>query len=405
MPVPSADLLDRVAAGWRAIDSSHHDHAERCFRIALAEAEQVGKLDLLADIHLGLTVARVRIEALRLWSSAHTDAVFDTAMAFAERAESREQTMKVLWHRGVAAHPLLPDVTERCLREGLGYAEESGDRWQVAFLGTLGRIAMERYRLDEAEGYFRKAVEAAVGYGCWQGEMLALDGLARLAGRRGDRDGAEEYYRTALQISETVDDPAAHAERLMDLSLYANGRGRPDEEMMLIVRAIRAVPESRDNLWRWLRVRRLVEQNGMDMLVSAWRSITGDSLPLAVRLHVHCVYVHWWPRNPITVRGVRTALRARFGRRRPDEEMMLLVRAVHSGRTPDSREWWYDIRHLTERDGISRLALAWRAVTGKRLPLAVRSDVRYRTASWWPAEAITAREAWTALRARRRRRR
>jgi tetratricopeptide (TPR) repeat protein len=316
MSAPSAELLDHVAAGWRAIGALNHDHAERCFRIALGEAESVGKLDLLADIHLGLTVARVRIEAHRPWRPVYTDAVFDTAMAFAERAESREQTMKVLWHRGVAAHPWLPDVAERCLRAGLEYAEESGDRWQVAFLRALGQIVMERHRLDEAEEYFRKAVEAAVGHGCRRGEMLALDGLARVACRRGDLDGEEEYYRTALQISETVDDPATYADRLMDLSLYVKGRGRPDVEMVLIVRAIRAVPESRDNLWRWLGVRRVVEQNGMDTLVSAWRSITGERLPLAVRLDVRYRKARGWPAVSITGRQTWNVLRARLRRRR-----------------------------------------------------------------------------------------
>jgi tetratricopeptide (TPR) repeat protein len=401
-------VRDQVTAGWRAIDAANYRHAGRCFQIALTDAEETESVDVLADIHLGLAVAQVRAATQQLWRSAYTDAVFDTAAAFAEQAENRKQIMKVLWYRGVAARSWHPDVAERCLRQGLAYAEESQDRWAVTFLESLGRVAADAHRIDEAEQWFRQSAEAAARHGCRRGEMRALDGLGDLARNRGDHDGAEECHRTALQISQAVDDPDTVADRLLDLSGYAKQRDRPDEEMTLIVRAIRVVPLRRGNFLWWHRLRCLADENGNDALQAAWRTATGEQLPRAVRLHLRCLYLRGWPQNPITVRGIRAAMRARLTRRPPDEEMMLLVRAIHARRPPSSRAWWYDIRRLTEQKGIGVLASAWRTVTGKRLPLAVRLQVQphalYRDVDWWPTEPVTARDAWTALRARRGRR-
>lgn len=108
---------------------------------------------------------------------------------------------------GLAEHLNLerPREAEAAFREALRLAEESGDRTEeVQDLFYLGRLLLERGRLDEDEAVYRRCLEVAEASGSAEGRWSAREGLGRIARARGDLTGALGHFERALAEIERV---------------------------------------------------------------------------------------------------------------------------------------------------------------------------------------------------------
>ncbi|HEV2853157.1 MAG TPA: CHAT domain-containing tetratricopeptide repeat protein [Thermoanaerobaculia bacterium] len=108
---------------------------------------------------------------------------------------------------GLAQHLNLerPGEAEMAFREALRLAEESGDRTEeVQDLFYLGRLLLERGRLDEAKAVYRRCLEVAEASGSAEGRWAAREGLGRIARARGDLAGALGHLERALSEIEQV---------------------------------------------------------------------------------------------------------------------------------------------------------------------------------------------------------
>lgn len=98
-----------------------------------------------------------------------------------------------------------PREAEEAYRTALRLARESGDRSEeIQDLFYLGRLLLERKRLDEAEAVFSRSLEAARASGSAEGRWSALDGLGRIAAARGQEERAVELLEQAMDEIETV---------------------------------------------------------------------------------------------------------------------------------------------------------------------------------------------------------
>lgn len=94
---------------------------------------------------------------------------------------------------------------EAAYREALRLAEESGDRTEeVQDLFYLGRLLLERSRLDEAATVYRRCLSTAEASGSAEGKWSAHEGLGRIARARGDMAGALGHFERALGEIERV---------------------------------------------------------------------------------------------------------------------------------------------------------------------------------------------------------
>jgi len=117
---------------------------------------------------------------------------------------------------GLAEHLNLehPGGAEAAYREALRLAEESGDRTEeVQDLFYLGRLLLERGRLDEAEAVFRRCLAAAEASGSAEGRWSAREGLGRIARARGDLRSGLGHFERALEEIERVRSAIARPRR------------------------------------------------------------------------------------------------------------------------------------------------------------------------------------------------
>lgn len=144
---------------------------------------------------------------------------------------------------------------EAAYREALRLAEESGDRTEeVQDLFYLGRLLLERGRLEEAEAVYRRCLETAEASGSAEGKWSAREGLGRIARARQDLAGALGHFERALAEIERVragisrprragyfgDKRAVYAaavETLGELELREPGKGWGERGLGIVQRA------------------------------------------------------------------------------------------------------------------------------------------------------------------------
>ncbi|HVR96412.1 MAG TPA: CHAT domain-containing tetratricopeptide repeat protein, partial [Thermoanaerobaculia bacterium] len=134
-------------------------------------------------------------------------AAFREAVTTFEREEDRAALSNAWLNIGLVQHLNLerPRAAEEAYRKALGYAEASGDRTEeIQDLFYLGRLLLDRGRLDEAARVFERCLAASERSGSAEGRWSALDGLGRIAAARGEPGRALERFERAMDEIERV---------------------------------------------------------------------------------------------------------------------------------------------------------------------------------------------------------
>jgi tetratricopeptide (TPR) repeat protein len=144
------------------------------------------------------------------------EAAFREGIAAYHKAGDMAALSNAWLNLGLAEHLNLerPGGAEVAYREALRLAGESGDRSEeVQDLFYLGRLLLQRDRLEEAEAVFRRCLAAAEASGSAEGRWSAREGLGRIARARDDLRGALGHFAHALYEIEQVRSAIARPRR------------------------------------------------------------------------------------------------------------------------------------------------------------------------------------------------
>ncbi|KOV36702.1 hypothetical protein ADK60_06525 [Streptomyces sp. XY431] len=327
--------VDGLAIGHHQLGVIAHrlgrpDDAERRTRQALDLFERLGETGRAAACHHRLGVLA---EEQGRFEDAH--GCFGQALAAvsatAVGAAADLSVTAELHHRlaAVAAELGRLDEAEEWCERALDLAEESGSRAGAADAHhRLGVLAAARERFEEAEAQHRKALEIRQDLGDAVGTALGEHQLGLVATRRGDLAEAERRFARALALREELGDQAGVSAGHHQLGLTAQAGGRAAEAEA--------------------RYRKALDVSHR----------IGDTLGLARTF------------------GQFGLFAAEQGR--PREAMEWLVRSINCFEEFPHPATWPSVvglRRLTVDLGPRAVERAWRSVTGRRLPDAVRDQV------------------------------
>ncbi|MFE6749873.1 tetratricopeptide repeat protein [Kitasatospora purpeofusca] len=306
------------------------DDAEQLIRQALELFERLGETGRAAACHHRLGVLaeeQGRFEDAHGCFGQALAAVRATAVgAVADLSVAAE-----LHHRlaAVAAELGRLDEAEDWCERALDLAEESGSRAGAADAHhRLGVLAAARERFAEAEARHRKALEIRQDLGDLAGTAAGEHQLGLVAARRGDLAEAERRHTRALALREELGDRAGVSAGHHQLGLTAQAGGRDAEAEA--------------------RYRKALEVSHR----------IGDTPGLARTF------------------GQFGLFAAEQGR--PREAMEWLVRSITAFEEFPHPATWPSVvglRRLAADLGPRAVERAWRSVTGRRLPDAVRDQV------------------------------
>ncbi len=179
------------------------------------------------------------------------------------------------------------DEAEDWYRQSLAVKEALGDRPGMAdTYHQIGVTAQERGRLDEAEDWYRQSLAIEEDLGNRPGMADSYYQLGTTAYLRGRLDEAEGWYRQSLAIEEDLGDrPGMAADCCYRLGITAQDQQQPDEALAWMIRCVTVsgqVPNAMTGPGPE-HLARVARQLGMPALERAWRLITGQTLPQAVR--------------------------------------------------------------------------------------------------------------------------
>ncbi|WP_328958622.1 tetratricopeptide repeat protein [Kitasatospora purpeofusca] len=327
--------VDGLAIGHHQLGVIAHrlgrpDDAERLIRQALDLFERLRETGRAAACHHRLGVLaeeQGRFEDAHKCFGQALAAVRATAVgAVADLSVTAE-----LHHRlaAVAAELGRLDEAEDWCERALDLAEESGSRAGTADAHhRLGVLATARERFAEAEARHRKALEIRQDLGDLAGTAAGEHQLGLVATRRGDLAEAERRYTRALALREELGDLAGVSAGHHQLGLTAQAGGRAADAEA--------------------RYRKALDVSHR----------IGDTPGLA---------------RTFGQFGLFAAERGR-----PREAMEWLVRSITCFEEFPHPATWPSVvglRRLTVDLGPRAVERAWRSVTGRRLPDAVRDQV------------------------------
>jgi tetratricopeptide (TPR) repeat protein len=146
-------------------------------------------------------------------------------------------------------------------------------------------IAQDRGRLDEAEDWYRRAIQIREELGLLAWLATDYHQLGITAQRRKRLDEAEGWYRKSLAIYEELSNRPHQAMTYGQLGLLAADREQPGQALDWMVRCVTLFDQfphpltgpGPDHLAR------LTRQLGMPALERTWQQVTGQPLAGAVR--------------------------------------------------------------------------------------------------------------------------
>jgi tetratricopeptide (TPR) repeat protein len=266
-----------------------------------------------------------------------------------------------------------PDKAEQVFLHALAYLKDQrATVWTRVNLSVvyhqLGVTAELRRRLDEADGWYRQAIEIREQFGLHA--LLATDyhQLGMTAQARGRLDEAEDWYRKALAIREELGDRPGMAASYHQLGWTALDRGRPAEAEGWYSKSL-VISEELGN------------RPGMAM--------TYHELGITAQAQGRLDEAEDWYRKALTI---EEEVRHRPGMAKTYGQLGLLADERHQQR--QALEWLVrcvtlfgefphpatepvpsHLTRLTRRLGLPALEQTWQQVTGQPLPQQIRDYV------------------------------
>ena len=307
------------------------------------------------------------------------------------------------------------DQAAQTYRRALNYLQDQPETdWTRTSISVtyhqLGITAQDRGRLDEADGWYRKALTIFEELGDRPGMAVTYHQLGITAQARGRLDEADGWYRQSLTINEELRDRPRMAATYHQLGTTAQARGRLDEADGWYRQSLTINEELRDRphmalTYHWLG--NTAQDRGRLDEASGWyrKSLTideelGDRPGLARTYHQlgNTAYLRGrldeaedWYRKSLTI---KEELSDRPGLALSYEQLGLL--AEDRGQFPLALEWniqcvtLFDqfphpmtgtgpdaLARLTRQLGTPALEQAWQQVTGQPVPQAVRDHITH----------------------------
>jgi tetratricopeptide (TPR) repeat protein len=261
------------------------DEADDWYRQALTTFEDLGNRPNVAVIYhqLGLTAQdRRRLDEAEDW--------YRQAVTIREELRLRALLATDYHQLGITANLRgRLDEAEDWYRKALTIKEELGDRPGMALTyHQLGNTAQDRGRLDEADDWYRKALTIKEELGDRPGRAATYHQLGRTAQDRGRLDEADDWYRKALTIEEELGDRPKMAMTYGQLGLLADAQQQPGQALEWTVRCVTVFDQFPNPLTGPgpEHLARLARQFGMPALEEAWRQVSGQPVPQAVRDYI-----------------------------------------------------------------------------------------------------------------------
>jgi len=150
-------------------------------------------------------------------------ALYDEVLAGVEESAEPEAKAAACHQRGLVAQQQRKyDDAERWFRRALEIEEEIGDSHGAAMSEhQLARLEQERGHLEEAESLFLRAVTGLEEAGDAEHAAIAWRQLGRLAQDRGDRVRAKRLYELSLERAEDCENIFEQANTLHQLGVLA----------------------------------------------------------------------------------------------------------------------------------------------------------------------------------------
>jgi tetratricopeptide (TPR) repeat protein len=216
------------------------------------------------------------------------------ALAYLQDQPETEWTrtnISVLYHQlGMAAGVRGQlDEAEDWYRKSLTINEELRNRPGMALTyHQLGITAQQRGRLDEAEDLYRKSLTIDEELGDRPGMARAYHQLGTTAQQRGRLDEAEDWYRRSLTVKEELGNRPGIALTYAQLGLLAEDRGQSLLALEWNIRCVTLFEEFPSPLTGTgpAALATLTRLLGMPALEQAWRQVTGQPVPPAVRDYI-----------------------------------------------------------------------------------------------------------------------
>jgi tetratricopeptide (TPR) repeat protein len=213
-----------------------HRHADavellkRCLRPGLPAVERASLNNLIGNSYMYM--------GQPLDAEPH----YEEVLATAEQMHDDKVRSVALGNLGIVyAQRGEPDKARHLLEMALQIDQRMGNRLgQAQNLTSLGNLCAQRYdldrpkphELDDAEKYFKDALDLYTDLHNPRGQAAALANLGTVYGRRRSRDDldkAEDYFEQALEIDRQIGNPLGQAEGLVNLgTLYAE-KGEPEK--------------------------------------------------------------------------------------------------------------------------------------------------------------------------------
>jgi tetratricopeptide (TPR) repeat protein len=265
------------------------------------------------------------------------------------------------------------EQARRTFQQPLAYLQDQpATEWTRTNLAViyhqLGNTAYLRRRLDEADGWHRKALTSKEELGDQPGIAKSYHQLGMIAEQRGWLDEAGDWYRKSLTIEENLGDRPGMAATYHQLGMTARQRGRLDEADGWYRKALTIAEELGDRP----HMATVYHELGNTAYLRSRLDEAGD-----------------WYRKSLTIEenlGDRPGIAVSYGqlgllaeaRQQPSQALDWLVRCVtmfdqfpHPATGPGPEH----LARLTHQLGMSALEHAWRQATGQPVPQAVRDYI------------------------------
>ena len=257
--------------------------------------------------------------------------------------------------------------------KSLAAAEERHDRAAVVrVLGSLGNVAGKRGDLDAAERLYHRALTAAEEVGDRRTMAEAYHYLGVVALQRRQEE-SEEWHTKSLALREELGDRHGKALSLLQLSMVAIGKQRPDEAERLCHEALDLMTE-------------LGNREGMAL---AYHLLGGfargkEEWEIAEGWFLQAVSIDEEIGHLVALgQGCNQLSEMNEARGRMAEALRWMVRSVHVlqqyphlARNVEHRA---RLARLTGRLGMPELEACWSDTVGEPLPRAIRKDVEAHT--------------------------